>query len=233
MSAAAVPGWSVGGRREGAAARARRPGRPAALAGPVPLVAVLCAPERGRAAASGVALALARASGGLCALAGAVGGGTGSQALGGSPSARRAAAALRERGLHGAASGRLVWLSDGRAAAPPGDVAGWAAALSAELGRASSAVGAPGAVALPFARSAALDRVLGWYDGFVVVPEPGSSAAVRERVLASLAELRRPVAVMAPPGRIPAALAARGLRVPAEAVDAVAQLGLGGGGCGA
>lgn len=194
---------------------------------PVPLVAVLCQPARGRAAASGVALALAGALGEPCALAAAAGVAA-AGSLAGAPTARRAAARVRDRGLPAAATGRLAWLADRRGRDVVGDDAASAAALSAELGRAAAAAGAPAAVALPIARTAALDRVLAWHDAIVVVRDPGMSDAVLERGLASLAMLGRPVAAMAPPTRLTAALAAVGLRAPAEAAVAVAQLGLGG-----
>jgi hypothetical protein len=178
-------------------------------------------------AAAGIALALARGLGASCALAGAVGcGQTGSLAC--MPSARRVAGRLGERGLPAIAAGRLVWLADRRGDAMGEDIASAAAALSAELGRAAADVGAPAAIALPFARTAALDRVLAWHGAVVVVREPDLSDAVAERALTSLAALGRPVAAMTPPVRLGAALATAGLRAPAEAVDAVAQLGLGG-----
>ncbi len=200
-------------------------------AGPAPAVAVLCAPMRARAAAAGVALALARALGTSHALAGAVGAGGRDPAHppGGAPAARRSAARLRERELPATASGRLVWLADRRGSLDPDDdVAPRAAASSAELGRASASVGAPAVLAIPLPRVAALDRVLAWHDAIVVVREPDASDAMVERALASLAALGRPVAPMAPPARLAAALAAAGVRVPAEAGDAVARLGLDG-----
>jgi hypothetical protein len=160
-------------------------------------------------------------------VAGAAGGGQAIGAIGGAPAARRAAAALHAHGMHGAARGRLVWLPDGRGDAPADEVAAWAAAVCAQIGRAGAAVGAPGAVSLPFARSAALDRVLAWHDAIVVVPEPGSSDAVLERALTSLGALGRPVAAMAPASRLGGLLALAGVRAPAEAVGAVAQLGFG------
>ncbi len=192
-----------------------------------PLVAVLCAAPRGRVAAAGVALALARATRCTCALVGVVGEVT-TGSIAGAPSARRATHAVRERGLPAVASGRLVWLADRRGELVVDDIVARAAAMSAELGRSATIVGAPAAIALPFARTAALDRVLGWHDAIVVVREPDAAAAVIERAMGSLAELGRPVAAMAPPRRLAGALAAGGVAAPAEAVHAVAALGLGG-----
>lgn len=194
---------------------------------PVPLVAILCTAPRGRVAASAIALALARVSRCSCALAGAVGEGP-SGSIAGLPSARRAARGVRDRGLPAAASGRLVWLPDRRGALVAEDVAGRAAAMGAELGRAAAYVGAPAVVALPLARTGALDRVLAWHDAVVVVREPDAPAAVIERALRSLAELGRPVAAMAPPPRPYGTLAAWGAVAPAEAMRAVAELELGG-----
>jgi hypothetical protein len=194
---------------------------------PAPLVAILCTAPRGRIAASALALALARASRCSCALAGAVGEDP-SGSVGGTPSARRAARGVRDRGLPAAASGRLVWLPDRRGALVADDVAGRAAVMSAELGRAAAFMGAPAAIALPFARTAALDRVLAWHDAIVVVREPDAPAAVIERALTSLAKLGRPVATMVPPLRLSGMLAARGAVAPAEAKWAVAELELGG-----
>ncbi|HEX4806990.1 MAG TPA: hypothetical protein VFU94_13920 [Conexibacter sp.] len=199
----------------------------------LPLVAVLCASERARPAASGVALALARALRRPAAVAGGVGV-EAAAALGATPAARRAAGRLRGRGLPACANGRLVCLADGRdalvdpvaAEATTGHGAVRAAAASAELARAATAVALPGAVALPFTRTAALDRVLAWHDAIVAVPQPGASEAMVAESLASLAALGRPVAAMAPPSRVGAALACGGLRAPAEAIEAVAALGL-------
>jgi hypothetical protein len=100
--------------------------------------------------------------------------------------------------------------------------------MSAELGRSAAFAGAPAANALPFARVAALDRVLAWHDAIVVVREPDAAAVVIERALVSLARLGRPVAAMAPPPRLTGALATAGVVAPAEAVRAVAELELGG-----
>jgi hypothetical protein len=194
---------------------------------PPPLVAFLCTAPRGRVAASAIARALARAFGCSYALAGAVGADP-SGSIGGVPSARRAARGVRDRGLSAAASGRLVWLPDRRGALVTDDVAGRAAVLSAELGRAAAYVGAPAAIALPLARTEALDRVLAWHDAVVVVREPDAPAAVIERALISLAALGRPVATMAPPLRLSGTLAVGGVVAPAEAMRAVVELDLGG-----
>jgi len=205
-------------------ARFARGGKPS-RGGPAPLVAVLCAPARGRTAAAGVAVALARALGSDCGLAGAVGLGA-RAALVPTPAARRAAARLRERSLPACASGRLVWLPDRRGALPEEDAVARAAAMSAELARAAAAAGVPGAAALPLARTAALDRVLAWHDAIVVVREPAAPEGMIEQALASLAALGRPLAAMAPPSRPAAALAAGGVRAPVEAQQAVAALRL-------
>jgi hypothetical protein len=162
-----------------------------------------------------------------CALAGVVGEAT-AGSIGGVSSARRAAHSVHERGLPAAASGRLVWLSDRRGEFAGDDIAGRAAAMSAELGRSAAFAGAPAAIALPFVRVAALDRVLAWHDAIVVVREPGAAAVVIERALMSLAKLGRPVAAMAPPSRLTGTLATGGVVAPAEAVRAVAELELGG-----
>jgi hypothetical protein len=194
-----------------------------------PRVAVLCAPPRGRAAASAVALALADARGVSCALAGAVGVAEGVGGIGGAPAARRAAARLRAGDLRAGAVGRLVWVADRAGAIGElEDVAAVAAAASAELARAA-AIGAPAALALPFGRTPGLDRVLAWHDAIVVMREPGVSDAMLDRALTSLARLGRPVAAMALPIRLSGWLADRGLRTPREAALAVARLGLGDG----
>lgn len=106
------------------------------------------------------------------------------------------------------------------------DVATRAAALSAELGRSVAAVGGAGAIAIPFARTCALDRVLAWHDALVVVHEAEASTRVLERALTSLAALDRPVTAMAPPRRLAAMLAVAGLRAPVEATHAIGELGL-------
>jgi len=200
--------------------------RPVARGGEPSLVAVLCAPARGRVAAAGLALALVRALGAGCGIAGVLGGGM-SAALVPSPAGRRAVVRLRERGLAPSGSGRLVWLPDRRGPlAEEDDAVARAAATSAELAGAAAAAGIPAVVALPLIRTAALDRVLAWHDAIVVVREPGVSAAMIEQALASLAALGRPVAAMAPPTRLAAALAVAGVRAPVEAQQAVAALGL-------
>ena len=220
MSDAVARGWTLHGVT---GVRRSRAAQGSVVA--VPLVAVLCRPPRERAAAAGIALALSRAMGASCALASVAGSGP-AQSLGASPAARRAAAALSAWNLPGVACGRLVWLPDRREVGAAGDVAVGAAALSAELGRAAAAAGAPGAVALPYVRTAALDRVLAWHDAIVVVREPDTSEPILQRVLSSLAALGRPVAEMTPPPRLAATLALAGLRVPSEAAGAVARLGL-------
>jgi len=187
-------------------------------------VAVLCAPSRARAAAAVVALALARGAGSPCVLAAAVGSGCPAP-LGGTLAARRAAAALQRAGHGAAARGRLVWLGDRRGGEPVDDAADRAAALSAEAARVVSTVTAPAAIALPFTRSDALDRVLAWHHGIVVVFEPGTADALAARALASLAALGRPVAVMAPPGRLASVAACGGIATTAAAAGAVARLG--------
>ncbi|HEU4704030.1 MAG TPA: hypothetical protein VFS37_16225 [Conexibacter sp.] len=210
----------------GAALRSTRCAAPAAGAGGAagaPLVAILCAQPRARVAAAGVALALARASGCPLALAGGIGAPPAAVALA-LPSARRAAAALRRRALPAHASGRLVWVADRRGALPDDDGPSRCAAAGAELGRSAAALGAPAAVAYPFARTDALDRVLAWHDAVVVVREPDAPAVVIERALASLARLGRPAVAMAPPSRAAGALAVAGFAVPAEAAAAVAAL---------
>src|SRR5437764_568853 len=100
--------------------------------------------------------------------------------------------------------------------------------MGAELGRSATFAGVPATLALPFARTDALDRVLAWHDAIVVVREPDAAPTVIERALASLAELGRPVAAIAPPRRLSGTLAAGGVVAPAEAVRAVAELELGG-----
>jgi hypothetical protein len=248
VSAAVTRAWWLAGT-----ARERRAAWAAGAKGPqaAPLVAVLCTAPRARVATAGVALALAHATGSRCAIAGAVGTET-RAALGGTPAARRSAMALRRRGLPASASGRLVWVADRRGqlvpavgnpldgpatgatvpvAAPtaePTDVAARVAALSAELGRSAATLGLPAAVALPFARTEALDRVLAWHDAIVVVREPDAPAAVLERALESLAALGRPVVAMAPPARLFSVCALAGLGAAAEAVSAVDELARGG-----
>jgi len=148
--------------------------------------------------------------------------------IGCTPAARHAAARTVDGGLPASAIGRLVWVGDRRAASGERhDPAALAAASSVELMRAAATVGGPAVLAVPFARTSALDRVLAWHDAIVVMQEPEGSATVMARALASLSELRRPVVAMAQPGRVPAALAVAGLCAPAEAARAVAELGAG------
>lgn len=220
MSAAHALGWRAAqvARGRSAVAAAAAGGAPHA-----PLIAVLCAEPRARVAAAGVALALARQGGGRFALGGAVGA-PAAAALLATPRARRAAGVLRQRGLPATASGRLVWIADRRGALPAGDAASRCAASGAELGRAAAVLGAPAAVAYPFGRTDALDRVLAWHDAIVVMREPDAPDAMIERALASLARLGRPVAAMVPPPRASGALAVAGCAVPAEAAAVVAEL---------
>ena len=202
----------------------------APAAGPLtpPTIAVLCAAPRGPVAVAAVSLALAHLLGRPYALEATVGTASpGAHAGAAVPSAQRAARRLRERGMDASASGRLVWLADrrcGELGIEGRDAPGAVAAANAELGRAAMIADAPAAIAIPLARVDALDRVLGWHDGIVVVPEPGLTAPMREHVLASLALLGRPVACMAPPPRLAGTAALLGLRAPACALDAVSQL---------
>lgn len=106
------------------------------------------------------------------------------------------------------------------------DVVARAAALSADVGRAAIAVGAPATVAFPLARTAALDRVLAWHDAIVVVREHDVAPGVVERALAGLAELGRPVAELVAPRRSSGVLAVMGLAAPPEARAALACLAL-------
>lgn len=202
------------------------------LAGPS--VAVLCAPRRGPAVSSAIALALARACGRPSAFATAVGA-TAAPGASLTPASLRAAARLRRDGHVARARGRLVWLADrrGDAATPDDpavdvDVAGATAALSVELRRAAASAGAAAALAIPFVRCDGLDRVLAWHDGIVVVREPGTAVVLTDLVLASLARLGRPVVAVEAPRRLAAAAATTGSHTPAFAVAAVAQLGFGG-----
>ncbi len=192
----------------------------------LPLVAVLCAETRSRATASAVALALAEATGHACALAGGVGAGDTGQSGGiALPAAARAARRLRERGQSARAIGRVAWVPDTRLAGA--DAVGAAAGASASLARAVAATDAPAALAIPLARTDGLDRMLGWFDGIVVVREPDAEDALLARVLASLAELSRPVALVPALARLDAVVATLGLRAPAPARAAVAALALG------
>lgn len=203
-----------------------------------PTVAVLCDPAAGLVAACAVALALGVAAGTRRAVAMAVGHGE-RPALPLTAASGRGAAYLRERGYDAAAVGRLVWLADLRVArrahvdgrAPLGphddDPVGVVAAASVELSGAARAVGAPGAVAIPLARTAALDRVLGWHDGIVVVEDERTTMPeLAELARESLATLDRPVTAMALPSRLPARAAVAGLRASEAALRAVAELGL-------
>jgi hypothetical protein len=191
-----------------------------------PTIAVLCATSRSRVAAAVVSLALARVLSRRCALTAALGTQTSGPGAGmAAPAARRAAQRLRERDVAASPSGRLVWLDDRRRGEVDGaDAPAVAAAVSAELGRAALLTAAPAALAIPLARLEALDRVLGWHDGIVVMPEPDSVEPILERALASLALLGRPVALMPPPSRLDARVAMLGLRAPAAAIVAVGQL---------
>jgi hypothetical protein len=207
---------------------------PAAPGGSIeqPTLVVLCRLARGRATAAAVALALARVCGANCAMAAAVTVAEQPFAPGlGLPGAHRVAARVRARGGHAAAAGRLVWLPDRRVAAASDfvlhDPAGAAAAASADLGRAVLASGVPGVLAVPYARTAALDRVLAWHDGIVVVREPDAPVGVIERVVESLGALGRPVVCVSPLSRTEAALALAGLRASPCVLDAVARLALG------
>lgn len=199
----------------------REPVRPS---GGSPTVVVLCSATRARAAAAGLALALAGGAGSVCAVAAGLGIASPPPAAVALLSARRAAARLHAERMAVCASGRLVWLADGRGGDAAQEGPALAAAASAELGRAAAIAGAPGALALPLVRTAALDRVLAWHAGIVVVPEPDRDEALLARALASLAELGRPVVAMEPPTRRAGALAVAGLRAPRCAAHAVAQL---------
>lgn len=116
--------------------------------------------------------------------------------------------------------------------AGPGDPAdddpvGAVAAASLELAGAAWAVGVPAAVAIPLARTAALDRVLGWHDGIVVVDDERTTMPeLAELARESVAALDRPVAAMVLPSRLQARAAVAGLRAPDTAVRAVGDLGL-------
>jgi hypothetical protein len=197
-----------------------------------PTILVLCTAPRARVAAAVFAMALARTLGTPCGIAASAGVGGRLPGAGlATPAARRVAARLRARGQHATASGRLVWLPDRRVAAPreivDADLAGAAAAASADLGRAALAGGVPAVLALPHARTAALDRVIAWYDGIVVVREPDATAAVMNRVVESLSALGRPVVCVSSPPRHEAVLTLPGLRTSPAALSAVAQLGFG------
>jgi hypothetical protein len=141
--------------------------------------------------------------------------------------------AVETRGVDGPVAPDPGVLGTGAVAADPAgavvaDPAGAAAALSTELSRAARAVEAPFALAIPFARSATLDRVLGWHDAVVVVRTPDATVALLQLVLASVAALDRPVVAVPVPGRLAATVATAGLHAPTFAAAAVAQLGIGG-----
>ncbi|HST43003.1 MAG TPA: hypothetical protein VLK58_25990 [Conexibacter sp.] len=192
----------------------------------LPSVAVLSNGTGGAAVAAAISLALADHCGRPCALVATVGPAPpGVVAL--SPAAARAAARLRRSGQAARARGRLIWLAgelpqDGDEDDPTAAAAG----LSARVARAAAAIGAPSALALPLARSAALDRILAWHDGVVVVQEPGASAAIAELVLDSLAALGRPVTAVVAPSRVVAQVVTLGLHTPGFAAAAVERLGL-------
>ncbi len=188
---------------------------------------VLCEAELLHAAAAMAALALARVLGAPCALA-AVGGASRDPRRAGvaTVGARRAAARLRAAGRPAAASGRLVWLSGPFGAlAGAADPVGVAAGASLLLGRASAASGLPGVLALPHARTDALDRLIGWHDGVIAIPAADASCDLSEHVEASVAALGRRCVCISALSRRMAALAELGLHVPAAAVDALARLG--------
>ncbi len=203
--------------------RAATPIRP-----PAPTIVVLCAPSRGRGAAAAVGLAIARVLGAPCAVAAVVGGADVTPSVGlRTPATGHAATVLRARGNAARTSGRLVWLPDRRPEETvAADPAGAAAAASAELGRAVAATGLPGVLAIPLMRSDALDRVIAWHDGIVVVREPDATALVADRVAESLAALGRPLVGASPLSRQAAVLAELGLRAPLAMVQAVQRLQL-------
>ena len=215
------------------------PATPVAASAP-PTVAVLCDPAHATLAASAAALALAAAAGTRCAVAMAVGRGE-RAAMPLAATAGRGAARLRGRGYDATAVGRLVCLADLRVSRRPQAVAGGAAgcgpidddpvgavaAASLELAGAARAIGAPAAVAIPLARTAALDRVLGWHDGIVVVDDERTTMPeLAELARASLSTLDRPLAAMALPSRLTGRAALAGLRATDAAVRAIAELGL-------
>jgi hypothetical protein len=218
------------------AARTAREARPRACSasvGPLeasPIVAVLCDARTACAAAAAVALALARLGRRPIALAAAVGAGGPVPVLPASvPAARRAVARLHGRGERAVASGRLLWLGGRQPvwASAEADAAGAAAAASAALGRATGVVRAPAALALPLVRTPALDRVLRWHDGIVIVQGDAADEAVLHHVRRSVAALDRRVAEMHGLPRHVASAALLGLVAPADAMRAVEGLGLG------
>lgn len=199
-----------------------------------PTVAVLCDPAHGAATASAVALALADACGSRCAVAAAVGHGA-VAGLPAGPGVRRATAELTARGYDAIAVGRLVWLADLRvtrrhdddAAALRDDPVAAVAAAALEVAGAARALSVPAALAIPLARSEALDRVLGWHDAIVVVEDGRTTTPeLAGLIAASLAQLGRPVAAMGLASRLRARMTAAGVGRPAAAIRAVAELGL-------
>jgi hypothetical protein len=187
-----------------------------------PLVAVLCEPQRARVAAASTALALASAVGARVAVAAVAGVRDARSQLASRP-ASRCAARLVARGYAAAAVGRVAWVADASPSAD--DVAGEAAALVVVTAGAGRMLGVPAVVALPVARTAALDRVLGWADAVVVAERHAKTPAVAALERASIERLARPTAFMATPSRAAALLAGAGMRATPEAVQAVAVLG--------
>lgn len=103
--------------------------------------------------------------------------------------AARAAGVLRDRGLPGVASGRLVRLD----LSPEASVAG------SELARAAAVVDGPAVLATRAARDEAVDRVLLEHDELVLV---GDKEVLMDRLAAnSLAELGLPLRIVPPLGR--------------------------------
>jgi hypothetical protein len=215
-----------------ARAEVRSRARSAAIgpSGALPVIAVLCDSRCARTAAAAVALALARFVRRPVALAAAVSvDGPPSVLAPAVPAARRAVARLHERGQHASASSRLVWLGNRHAAwaAADADAPGVAAAASSSLGRATAVVRAPAALAIPLARTTALDRVLRWHDGIVIVRDADTTDDMLDCVRRSLAALDRPVAEMPCIPRLAATAAELGIVAPAAATRAVAALRLG------
>ncbi|MBB4664490.1 hypothetical protein [Conexibacter arvalis] len=149
-----------------------------------------------------------------------------------SSSAERAGSAELRASLRARAGGSAGAESADRPAADPvdplgDDPVGAVAAISLELAGAARALSVPAALAIPLARSSALDRVLGWHDAIVVVEDGRSTTPeLSELVRESLAALDRPVAPMAPPSRAQARAAAAGIRAPSAAARAIAELEL-------
>jgi hypothetical protein len=188
----------------------------------MPLVAVLCEPQRARVAAASTALALAATVRARVAVA-AVAGLREARSQPASRAASRCAAQLSARGYAAAPAGRVAWVAD--AAPTSDDVAGEAAALMVVTAGAGRMLGVPAVVALPAPRTAALDRVLGWADAIVVAERHDAKPAVATLERASIERLDRPAAFMATPSRAAALLAAAGTRPTREALQAVAVLG--------